>query len=270
MLVVSFRSEEVGPGHMLRRLKPSAHLRLATFGAAEVARMAESMAGALPPEATELVARLSEGNPFMASAVLHGLVEDGALVPGPEGWQVEPDAMAHVRSSRQAASFLVRRLKRLPADSLRLLSVGAVLGKSFDLERVAALSGAHRDRVAAALAEPRRRHMLWEDSRDRYTFVHDKLREALLGLMLPEERKELHRLAARRHRQQPSGGPLRAGLPLRRRGRVHPGAALRAGGGGAGPAAVRPGDRGAQLPHRRARRGGRRHGHPLPHRRGAG
>jgi signal transduction histidine kinase/tetratricopeptide (TPR) repeat protein len=208
MLVVSFRTEEVGQGHMLRRLKPSAHLRLATFGAAEVARMAESMAGALPPEATELVARLSEGNPFMASAVLHGLVEDGALVPGPEGWQVEPDAMAHVRSSRQAASFLVRRLKRLPADALRLLSVGAVLGKSFDLERVAALSGTHRDRVAATLAEPRRRHMLWEDSRDRYTFVHDKLREALLGLMRPEEIKELHRLAARAFASSPQADPF--------------------------------------------------------------
>jgi signal transduction histidine kinase/tetratricopeptide (TPR) repeat protein len=208
MLVASFRSEEVGPGHMLRRLKPSAHLRLATFGAAEVARMAESMAGALPPEATELVARLSEGNPFMASAVLHGLVEDGALVPGPEGWQVEPDAMAHVRSSRQAASFLVRRLKRLPADSLHLLSVGAVLGKSFDLERVAALSGTPRDKVEAALAEPRRRHMLWEDTRDRYTFVHDKLREALLGLMLPEELQDLHRLAASAIASSPQADPF--------------------------------------------------------------
>ncbi|WP_224372394.1 ATP-binding protein [Hyalangium versicolor] len=208
MLVVSFRSEEAGPGHMLRRLKPSAHLRLATFGAAEVARMAESMAGALPHEATELVARLSEGNPFMASAMLHGLVEDGALVPGPDGWQVDADAMAHVRSSRQAASFLVRRLKRLPAESLRLLSVGAVLGKSFDLERVAALSGTHPERVAAALAEPRRRHMLWEDSRDRYTFVHDKLREALLGLLLPDERKELHRLTARTIASSPMADPF--------------------------------------------------------------
>ena len=208
MLVVSFRSEEAGPGHMLRRLKPSAHLRLATFGAADVARMAESMAGALPPEAVELVARLSEGNPFMASAVLHGLVEDGALVPGPDGWQVDPDAMAHVRSSRQAASFLVRRLKRLPAESLRLLSVGAVLGKIFDLERVAALSGTHRQQVAAALAEPRRRHMLWEDSRDRYTFVHDKLREALLGLLRPEERKELHRLTAATIASSPQADPF--------------------------------------------------------------
>lgn len=196
MIVVSFRSEEVGPQHMLRRLNPTLSIKLSPFGAAEVASLMESMAGALPHEATELVARLSEGNPFMASAVLHGLVEDGALVPGPLGWEVQPEAMAHVRSSRQAAAFLVRRVKLLPPEALRLLSVGAVLGKSFDLMRVAALSGVPRERVVAELEEPRRRHMLWVDQ-GRYTFVHDKLREVLLGLLFPEERKELHRLAAK-------------------------------------------------------------------------
>ncbi|HEX8823616.1 MAG TPA: ATP-binding protein [Archangium sp.] len=208
LIVVSFRSEEVGPGHVLRRLNPDAHLRLAAFGTTEVVRMLESMAGTLPREATEVVARLSEGNPFMASAVLHGLVEDGALVPGPRGWQVEPEAMAHVRSSRQAASFLVRRLKLLPPDSLSLLSVGAVLGKNFALDRVAALSGSSRDQVATALVEPRRRHMLWEGSGSRYTFVHDKLREALLGLLKPEQRRELHRLAARTIAANPPVDPF--------------------------------------------------------------
>ncbi|WP_306817875.1 protein kinase domain-containing protein [Archangium lipolyticum] len=208
MIVVSFRTEEVGPGHVLRRLNPDAHLRLATFGTTEVARMLESMAGNLPREATELVGRLSEGNPFMASAVLHGLVEDGALVPGPRGWQVEPEAMAHVRSSRQAASFLVRRLKLLPPEALRLLSVGAVLGKNFDLERVASLSATPREQVATALVEPRRRHMLWEGAGGRYTFVHDKLREALLGLLRPEQRRELHRLAARSIAANPPVDPF--------------------------------------------------------------
>ena len=208
MIIVSFRSEEVGPGHVLRRLNPAAHLRLTAFGPADVARMLESMAGTLPREAMDLVVRLSEGNPFMASAVLHGLVEDGALVPGPRGWQVDPEAMAHVRSSRQAASFLVRRLKLLPPESLRLLSVGAVLGKNFDLERVASLSGTARERVVAGLVEPRRRHMLWEGSGGRYTFVHDKLREALLSLLKPEERRELHRLAARAIAASPPADPF--------------------------------------------------------------
>ncbi|HZI12637.1 MAG TPA: AAA family ATPase, partial [Myxococcus sp.] len=195
LVVVSFRSEEAGPTHVLRRLAPTAHLRLAAFGAADVTRLAESMAGALPPEATDLVTRLSEGNPFMASAVLHGLVEDGVLVPGPDGWRVQPEAMAHARSSRQAATFLVRRLRLLPPEALRMLSVGAVLGKAFDLARVAALAGTTPAQVVSALDEPRRRHMLWADG-TRYAFVHDKLREVLLDLLTPEERRELHRLAA--------------------------------------------------------------------------
>ncbi|HSP78003.1 MAG TPA: GAF domain-containing protein, partial [Myxococcaceae bacterium] len=208
LLIVSFRSEEVGAGHVLRRLNPSAHLRLAALGAADLTRMLESMAGPLPGEATELVVRLSEGNPFMASAVLHGLVEDGALVPGPRGWQVQPEAMAHVRSSRQAAAFLVRRLRLLPPESLRMLSLGAVLGTRFKLERVAALSATPPEQVVAALVEPQRRHMLWERQAGRYTFVHDKVREALLGLLQPEERRELHRLAARAIASSPRADPF--------------------------------------------------------------
>ncbi|EPX60986.1 hypothetical protein D187_001638 [Cystobacter fuscus DSM 2262] len=197
LLVIAYRSEEVGAEHPLRRLRPDAHLRLAAFGPEDLTRLLESMAGPLPREAMELVVRLSEGNPFMASAVMHGLVEDGALVPGERGWKVHPAAMAHVRSSRQAASFLVRRLKLLPAESLHLLSVGAVLGKSFALEHVAALSGTPQEQVVAALVEPQHRHMLWAGQEGHYTFVHDKLREALLGMLAPDERRELHRLAAR-------------------------------------------------------------------------
>ncbi|MET0406312.1 MAG: AAA family ATPase, partial [Cystobacter sp.] len=197
LLVIAFRGEEVGSEHPLRRLQPDAHLRLTTFGPEEVTRLLESMAGPLPREAMELVVRLSEGNPFMASAMMHGLVEDGALVPGEQGWKVEPAAMAHVRSSRQAASFLVRRLKLLPSDSLRLLTVGALLGKTFDLEHVTALSGSPSEEVTRALVEPQHRHMLWAGQAGHYTFVHDKLREALLDMMEPEERRELHRQAAR-------------------------------------------------------------------------
>ncbi|MGE6758477.1 ATP-binding protein [Corallococcus interemptor] len=207
LLIVSFRSEDIHADHVLRRLAPGAHLKLSAFGAAEVALLAESMAGVLPPEAVELVTRLAEGNPFMASAVLHGLVEDGVLMPGPDGWRVQPEAMAHARSSRQAATFLVRRLRLLPPESLHVLSVGAVLGKSFDTRAVAALSGTPLEAVNTALEPPRRRHMLWTEG-TRSTFVHDKLREVLLDLLSPEERRELHRLAARAAQQSVPNDPF--------------------------------------------------------------
>jgi len=39
------------------------------------------MAGRLPGEALEVVVRVSEGDPFMAAAMVRGLVESGALEP---------------------------------------------------------------------------------------------------------------------------------------------------------------------------------------------
>ena len=69
----------------------------------------------------------------MSAAALRGLVESGALVPISTGWRVEPLAMADLQSSRHAAAFLARRIELLPEATIKLLSVGAVLGKEFDL-----------------------------------------------------------------------------------------------------------------------------------------
>ena len=132
------------------------HLTLPPFGAADVRRLTESMAGPLPEEIHEVVGRLSAGSPFMAAAVLQGLVESGALVAGPAGWHAEALALADVQSSRHAAAFLVRRLELLPPEVLKLLRAGAVLGKEFDLNLAAALANQTAIRAVAALDEARR------------------------------------------------------------------------------------------------------------------
>jgi PAS domain S-box-containing protein len=195
VLLAAFRSEEVSAGHALRRLRPAAHVVLPALGSDEMQRMLVSMAGPLPDEAVEVVERLSAGNPFMATAVLRGLVETGALVEEPAGWRVNAAAMAGVQTSRHAAAFLSRRLDLLPAPAGRLLAVGALLGKEFDSSMAAALVGQDAGEAAAAVAEARRRHILWT-SGDRCTFVHDKLREALLNQLEPDDRRALHRRAA--------------------------------------------------------------------------
>ncbi|MDC4224410.1 MAG: AAA family ATPase [Candidatus Manganitrophus sp.] len=198
LLILSFRSEEVSADHSLRRLSASVRLRLLPFDLANVARMAESMAGPLPQRATEVVAQLSEGNSFMAAAVLQGLVECGALVNEPAGWRIEPDWMAEVQASRRAAIFLTRRLERLAPEALRLLSVGAVLGKEFDLAFAGSLAGLTSQEASSVVDEGRNRHILWVDMTEaRCHFVHDKIREALLGRMPQEERKRLHLQAAK-------------------------------------------------------------------------
>jgi two-component system sensor kinase len=197
LLVVAFRSEEVAGDHVLRGLHPALQLDLLPFAAQDVCRLAESMAGPLPAEAVAVVQQLSEGSPFMTRAVLQGLVESGALAPGPSGWQVEPLALADVQSSRHAATFLVRRVELLPGDVLALLSAAAVLGKEFDPSFAATLAGQTPSVAIAALDEARRRHIVWASTPDmRFAFTHDKLRETLLERLERGQRAELHRRAA--------------------------------------------------------------------------
>ncbi len=197
VIVLSFRSEEVLVDHPLRRLPASVRIQLAPFDPADVRRLAESMAGPLPQRVTEVIAQLSEGNSFMAAAVLQGLVESGALVPEPSGWRIEPDRMAEVQASRRAAIFLTGRLERLTPEALRLLSVGAVLGKEFDPTFAGSLAGLTSQEASAVIDEARDRHIFWVDMEAaRGHFVHDKIREALLGRMPQEERKRLHLQAA--------------------------------------------------------------------------
>ncbi|HVR62514.1 MAG TPA: AAA family ATPase, partial [Polyangia bacterium] len=196
-ILVAFRSEEVPQGHELRQLDTATSLLLAPLGPDDIRRMAESMAGPLPENALKVAETLSGGSPFMVSAVLRGMVECGALLPAMNRWRVEPLALDDVRSSRQAAVFLGRRLERLPAPALDLLSVGAVLGKEFDLDFAAALAGQSIAAATAALEQVRRSHIVWlrGDGR-RCVFVHDKLREALLERVGEAIRRGLHLKAA--------------------------------------------------------------------------
>jgi two-component system sensor kinase len=192
-LVAGFRSEEVAADHVFRRLRPPLHLRLSLLEPGDVRRLAESMAGRLPDTAVDEVIARSDGCPFMASAVLRGMVESGALVADSTGWRVEPLAMADLRSSSSAAGFLTRRIELLPQHAIDLLIMGAVLGKEFELPLAAELVGQESSRAIDALEASRERHFVWvRPDGVRCAFVHDKIRAALLERLSSEERQSLH------------------------------------------------------------------------------
>jgi two-component system sensor kinase len=193
LMVAAFRSEEVGGDHVFRRIRPSLHLRLASLEADDVRRLAESMAGPLPEAAVEMVIARSDGCPFMASAVLRGMVESGALVAEPDGWRVEPLAMADLHSSSWAGGFLSRRIELLPQPTIDLLVMGAVLGKEFDLPLAASLVGQDPSQAITSLERARERHYVWvRPDAVRCAFVHDKIRAALLARLSTQRRRELH------------------------------------------------------------------------------
>jgi signal transduction histidine kinase/DNA-binding response OmpR family regulator/serine/threonine protein kinase len=198
LIVAGFRSEEIAADHPFRRVRTPLHLRLSFFQSDDLRRLAESMAGPLPEEAIDAVIARSDGCPFMASAVLRGMVESGALVAEPQGWRVEPLAMADLHSSSWAGSFLSRRIELLPQPTIDLLVMGAVLGKEFDLPLAAELVGQDSSQAIAALTKARERHYVWvRPDGVRCAFVHDKIRAALLARLSPQRRQELHHRIAR-------------------------------------------------------------------------
>ncbi len=197
MVVASFRSDEVPATSPLRSIRPDATVAPTPLDAGEVADLIGSMAGQVPPEAVETVRRLSEGSPFMAQAVLRGMVECGALVQTPSGWGIDPLSHGEVQASRRAALFLMRRLDLLSPAAVQLLEVGATLGKEFDLKLAVTLSGLSPADAVRGVDDALRRRILWVDeAAGRARFLHDKLRDAALARLGGAERRTLHLEAA--------------------------------------------------------------------------
>ncbi|MDQ3630691.1 MAG: AAA family ATPase, partial [Actinomycetota bacterium] len=196
MIVVAFRTEEVADAHPLRTLEATDRLRLAPLDDAAVRDLVESMAGAVPDDALQVVVRLAEGSPFMAAELLRGLVESGALVGAQDGWRTVPDRLAGVQASSRSAAVFTGRLEQAPEELLHLLSVGALLGKQFEVDQAADLAGCTPRRALVLLADARRRHIVWADGPGCFAFAHDKLREALLARLPEPTRRTLHGMVA--------------------------------------------------------------------------
>ncbi|MFV0443139.1 MAG: response regulator [Planctomycetaceae bacterium] len=196
-LVIAYRSEEVSADNQLRRIAPQLHLEVGPLMPREVRLLLESMAGPLPDAAVDVVIRLAQGSPFMAMAMLNGLVESRALYFQRNAWQVEMLALDNVRSSAHAGEFLAQRLSLLDAETLHLMQAGALLGVEFSLEMAAHLSGVSMANAWNAVNVARRRQLLWwSRTNGSCQFVHDKVREALEQSQQPDDRKRFHRLAA--------------------------------------------------------------------------
>ncbi len=197
LLLASYRTEEVPPHHPLRQLHASTRIHLDPLTEQDIQHLAESMAGPLPKNATQAVQRLSAGSPFMASAILRGLVESGAMVSTEHGWDTVALDTENLQSSHQAGSILSCRIELLPAHTIKLLQVAAILGKEFDLDVAAGVTRQSQSAALAALDEARQRQLVWVRP-DGYhcTFVHDTIRQVLLARLTTDQRQQLHRAAA--------------------------------------------------------------------------
>ncbi|MDP9180708.1 MAG: protein kinase [Chloroflexota bacterium] len=162
----------------------------------DVARFVEITSGAKPPQPlVDAVFRETEGNPFFVNEVVRLLVADGRL-DKPESvtsWSVTiPQGVREV---------VGRRLDHLSDECNRVLTIGSVIGREFDLKTVEkVLSQAEEgrmtgDRLIEVLEEAVAARVITEvpGRIDWYSFAHALIRETLYEELSTTRRVRLHR-----------------------------------------------------------------------------
>ena len=179
-------------------------LRLLPLSEADIDTMLEGMFDTaantcISADLHQLIVRRAGGNPFYLEEILRGLIADGVLVGGADGWRCGGNAsLIDVPPTIEA--LLLSRVDRLPAPLRRCLHEAAVLGPLFDPALFRAVAS---EPIDETIFEGLSQAELIEEVRDastrgvaprerRYRFTHALVHEVVYRNLLLSRRTELH------------------------------------------------------------------------------
>jgi hypothetical protein len=145
----------------------------------------------------QAVYRETDGNPFFVSEVLRHLIETGTVFQDEDGrWSAQDlDQMTLPDSVREVIGGRVARLGR---DAGRVLSVASVIGRDFDLDLLAKVTGATEDQLLDTLDAATSVALIREvaDASGRYSFAHALIQHTLYADLGRARRAQFHRQVA--------------------------------------------------------------------------
>ena len=205
-VVAALRQDDLAQDHPVSAWPEASTVELRAFDDLAARDLVTSMIGRVPDEAHAVIKRVSGGRPFVLTSVVRALVESSALEFGPRGWRIDPRSIAALTASGEGANLVLHRLDRLPDETLSLLSAGAVLGRHASVTEATELASTDPGHTDAIVEEARRAGLIWlTEGRDRFSFVHDKVREGALGRLSDTKRRSLHLSAAELIQRQHPG-----------------------------------------------------------------
>lgn len=198
LLLGAYRESEFALNPVLARVvaELSRQRRLTTvvvgpLSAREVDILASTRLGApLSPEASALLYEQSEGNPFFAEELLQGWIETRALAHQRGQWlaitpldqALPPTIVGAVR----------QRFARLSPTSIDHLRIAAIIGRTFDLELLAAIEAKEIEVIEEQLREAMYTRLVLDTQQGTLTFSHNNIRECLYAEVSTSRRRRLH------------------------------------------------------------------------------
>jgi DNA-binding CsgD family transcriptional regulator/tetratricopeptide (TPR) repeat protein len=176
----------------LSRLDPTSTARLV----AAMTRAAPDRSAAFSPVALQAIHDRSDGNPFFVEELVMATGSDG---PDPSDGRLPPTLQ----------DVLTARLAAVPPAAQTVMGVIAVAGRMMDHDLLVAVAGVPDDRLSDGLRAAIERQLLvvdaGPDGREHYAFRHALLQEAAYDILLPAERRQLHRRMAEALAARPIG-----------------------------------------------------------------
>jgi DNA-binding winged helix-turn-helix (wHTH) protein len=99
------------------------------------------------------VLRETEGNPFFIEEVLRHLVESGALYRRDGRWVTDARSIAELGIPEGVRDVIGRRLSRLSETCNRALAAAAAVGREFEFELLAPITGLSEDQIVQVIDE---------------------------------------------------------------------------------------------------------------------
>ncbi len=187
--------------HALERVK------LGSLHRGEVATMISAWLGRTPPtHYAHALHRETEGNPFFIEEILRHLLEVGG-VEGPERSRLTSFTELGIPDGVREA--IGRRLATLSPAAHRVVTMAAVIGRTFSIDVLESLAELPGERLIEALEEATARRIVDEEpgTPGRYAFVHALIRETLYASLSRPRRVALHRRIGAILEQRHAGDP---------------------------------------------------------------
>lgn len=160
-----------------------------------------------------VIHRQTSGNPFFVQEILKDLYKQNAIyfdqMTGE--WTFDSVQIRALTSNEDLIDYLIQKMKTLPAETQLILSIAALIGRSFHWRVLQLIGYAEKNQLLPALLLAVEEDILVplqasyhlldastlsEDELDRlniqFAFQHDKLQQALYQMIDPQLRQHLH------------------------------------------------------------------------------
>ncbi|MEO6795363.1 MAG: ABC transporter substrate-binding protein [Candidatus Dormibacter sp.] len=205
MLAISQRPETDHPSWLLKEKAAREYrhlfceLALQPLGHDQEGQLLHSLAQGrtLPPAVTDQLLGYAEGNPFYLEQILRSLIDSGSLAPQNGHWILRPGEVLEIPQTLEGV--ILARVDRLEPAWRTVLTSASVLGRTFGLDLIEAVTGLATPEIRDAVHHLLRLDLLREEAggaRPVYRFKHALIQEAAYHTLVGPTRMSLHRRAA--------------------------------------------------------------------------